>query len=148
MRSSLALVALSVLLISVTSLSRNTNQNLTESRDDAYSMRQVENLLQHPAQLGAGFTEKQVNRLGDRVSIALVKILREDELSDPRKVRTFLPLIRLAFLNPDLISIADDRKPKVTLFLLRHLENEVKDRGLKAEISQLMNFVKEKTKYR
>ncbi|MDQ5845793.1 MAG: hypothetical protein M3539_10925 [Acidobacteriota bacterium] len=148
MRLSFVLVTLSAFLISGAGLPRNTNQNVTEQRDDAYSIHLVENLLQYPTQLGAGFTEKQLNRLGDRVSIALLKILPEGELSNPQKVRSFLPLIRAAFLYPNLISIGEDRKPKVTLFLLRHLENEAKDRWLKEEIVQLRDFVKEKTKNR
>ncbi len=116
-----------------------------EERDDAYSMNLVKSLLQHPAQMGAGFSEKQVNRLGDRVSIALIKILGDDALRNPEKIKTILPLIRSSFLYPDLISIAEDRKPKVTLFLLRHLERDVKALDLKREISQLITFIQKQT---
>jgi hypothetical protein len=146
MRPRFVLLTLFVFLISVVSLSSRTSQNFAENSDDAYSIPLVENLLKYPSQLGAGFSERQVNRLGDRVSIALLKILREDELSNPQKVKSLLPLIRAAFLYPNLISIADDRKPKVTMFLLRNLERDARDARLKAEISQLMNFVTEKTK--
>lgn len=139
MRLSFVIPVLLLFLVNV------AGQSITEKRDDAYSVHLVGNLLRYPTQLGAGFAEKQVNRLGDRVSIALLKILAEEELSNPQKVRTFLPLIRSAFLYPSLISITEDRKPKVTLFLLRHLENETRDARLKEEISQLIKFVKEKT---
>jgi hypothetical protein len=121
-------------------------QNVTEQTDDAYSIHLVENLLKYPTQLGTGFGEKQVNRLGDRVSIALLKILREDELSNPEKVRKLLPLVRTAFLNPKLISITEDRKPKVTVFLLGYLRNKFKDPKLRQEISELMDFVNRKTR--
>jgi hypothetical protein len=114
-------------------------------RDDSYSIQLVKNLLQHPVQLGAGFSEKQVNRLGDRVSIALLKILDEQALNNPQQIRKFLPLIRTAFLAPQIIAIAEDKKPAVTLFLLRYLEANVQDGNLKNEIAQLMGFIKEKT---
>jgi hypothetical protein len=113
--------------------------------DDSYSIHLVENVLQHPAQLGAGFTEKQVNRLGDRVSIALLKILDEQDLKRPQQVRKILPLIHNAFVAPQIIAIAEDKKPAVTLLLLKYLETNVQDGDVKKEITQLMSFIREKT---
>lgn len=121
------------------------SNGVAQVRDDTYSIHLVKNLLQYPAQLGAGFSEKQVNRLGDRVSIALLKILDEKSLSNPQQIRKFLPLIRTAFLAPEIIAIAEDKKPAVTLFLLRYLEVNVQDGNLKNEIIQLMGSIKEKT---
>lgn len=121
------------------------SNGVAQVREDSYSIQLVKNLLQYPAQLGAGFSEKQVNRLGDKVSIALLKILDEQALSNPQQIRKFLPLIHTAFLAPQIITIAEDKKPAVTLFLLRYLEANAQDGNLKNEIAQLMGFIKEKT---
>jgi len=90
------------------------------------------------------FTEKNVNRLGDRVSIALLKILEDRDLQDPRTLRAALRLVRQSFMYPNLISIVQDKKPKVTLFLLDYLNTKTADPSLKEEISALITFVKGK----
>lgn len=107
-------------------------------REDTYSIDVVKRLLIQPKGFSTGFAEKQANRLGDRVSIALLKIFTEEELMRPQNVAAFLPLIRSSFLSPNLISIEEDRKPDVTLFLLSHLERTVKSPSLGREISQLI----------
>jgi hypothetical protein len=96
-------------------------------------------------QQGTGFSEKQVNRLGDRVSIALIKILNEQDMRNPQKIREILPLIRTAFLAPQIIAAPEDKKPAVTLLLLNYLETNVQDGLLKKEIVDLADFIKEKT---
>lgn len=83
--------------------------------------------------------------LGDRVSIALIKILSEPEMRNPRKIREFLPLIRTAFLAPQIITVPEDKKPAVTLLLLSYLESTVQDGILKKEIVDLTDFIKDKT---
>jgi hypothetical protein len=120
-------------------------RNIAAQNDETYDVPLIRGLLQHPEGLGLSFYEKRLNRLGDRVSIALLKILEEEELDDPQKVKIFLPLIRTSFSFPSLILISEDRKPKVTLFFLKHLEGKTQDSKVKAEISQLIKFVKDKT---
>jgi hypothetical protein len=92
-----------------------------------------------------GSTERNINRLGDKVSIAILKMFGERELQDPQRIRNILPIIRKAFTYPKLISVAEDRKPKVTLFFLSRLQTDTKDAGLKKDISQLIDFIKQKT---
>jgi hypothetical protein len=116
-----------------------------QERDDPYSVQSVKILLQSPKDFSTGFSEKQVNRLGDRVSVALLKIFDSNEMTKTENIRTFLPLIRSSFSYPDLIAIPEDRTPKVTLFLLGCLEDKVEDGTLKAELLQLITFVKAKT---
>lgn len=106
----------------------------------------VKALLQEPsAGLSSGVLEKQSERLGDRVSMALIKIFKGKELEDPDNIRKFLPVIRLCFLYPKLIP-NKYRKPKVTLTLLMRLERRVADAELKSEISSVARFVKEQTR--
>jgi hypothetical protein len=102
-------------------------------------------LLQEPsAGLSSGVLEKQSERLGDRVSMALIKIFKGKELEDPDNIKKFLPVIRLCFLYPKLIPNRY-RKPKVTLTLLMRLERRrVADAELKSEISSVARFVRSK----
>jgi hypothetical protein len=148
MKSLLMVLVLLGSLLTVSGPSHDAVQIDTDTTDDAYSIRLVENLLRYPSQLGSGFGEKQLARLGDRVSIALLKILGEDELAKPERIRTLIPLVRAAFLEPKLISLAEDRKPNVTVFLLKHLKQEAKDPQLKKEVSDLTDYVKQKTDMR
>jgi hypothetical protein len=112
---------------------------------DPYSIRAVKSLLEQPAGFSTGWSEKQVNRLGDRFSDALLRMLDEKQLADPDNIRKFLPLIRDAFASPGLIAFESDKKPDVTLFVLRYLDREVKDPKLKHEILATADFVREKT---
>ncbi|HEY3128882.1 MAG TPA: hypothetical protein VGL91_05450 [Acidobacteriota bacterium] len=115
-----------------------------QQNDDYYAINLVDNLLRQSGDFNVSATEKQLNRLGDRVSIALLKILDEKALSDPRKLRRILPLIRGAFVRPEIVPIREDRKPKITLFLLRHL-GKVSDPAIQEQIIQTTQFVKDQT---
>lgn len=115
------------------------------AQNETYDVPLVRGLLQQPEGLGWSGMDKQVNRLGDRISIALLKILEEKDFQNPQTIRNMLQLIRHSFLFPKLISIPADREPKVTIFLLMHLRNEVKDFALKEEIAKVVEFVKAQT---
>jgi hypothetical protein len=114
---------------------------------DYYSIKTVQSLLNEES-LGVttGEGSKIRHRLGDRVSVALLKILSEGDLKNPQKVKMILPLIRSCFLYPNFIEIPEDKSPKVTLFLLRYFETVAVDTVLKNEISETMKFVKDKTR--
>lgn len=90
-------------------------------------------------------TAKSVARLGDCVSIALLKILENRDLTNPDKVRDFLPIVRDAFSHPEIISIEADKNPKVTLFLLSYMLENTPDAQTQHEIQQAMDFVRNKT---
>ena len=113
--------------------------------DDSYSIDLVRKLLQSPVLQASGFGEKQMNRLGDRVSIALIKILNEKDLSNPEEIRKILPLIRGAFVAPQIITIPEDKNPAVTVLLLGHLGAIAQDGVLRKEIADLREFIEEKT---
>ena len=109
------------------------------------SVRTVEDLLQQLSGFSSGFSEKQSDRLGDRVSISLLKIFNASELEDPENIRKFLPIVRSSFLYPNLIP-TQYRKPRVTLPLLARLARRVADVKLKSEILAVAGFVKEQTR--
>lgn len=93
-----------------------------------------------------GSTQKRLPGLGDRVAVAPLKLLDQQQLSDAQTVRDFLPIIENAFLQPQSISIEADKKPDITLFLLYYLRQNIADVETRQAIQQTMDFVKQKTK--
>ena len=113
---------------------------------DHYSLRAVQNAVsQYKDGVHLDYTDKQIDRLGDRVSIALLKLYDEAQLNDPETVRSYLPVILEAFRYPQLIAIPEDKEPRVTDYLLRHAEREVRDPALKREISDARKAIHDLT---
>jgi hypothetical protein len=97
-----------------------------------------------PTGFSSSFSEKQANRLGDKVSVALLKIYSKEEMENPENIKVFLPVIRSAFLYPNLLP-AGDREPRVTLPLLARLEKNVGNPELKRDIGTVISSIKEQT---
>lgn len=116
--------------------------------DDPYELKFVQANL-HNASTRSGVDisaiAKNFQRLGDGVSIALIKILDERDLMNPQTVNDFLPLIRQSFSYPSIISIETNKQPKVTLFLLKHLQANMPDVRVRAEVQRTIEFVRQKT---
>jgi len=127
MRTEICFTLLLLVALSVTVHGQNQPISVQEATEDDYSIPVVINLMKQPTGLSSGFAEKQVNRLGDRVSIALLKILDDTDFKDSQKVKSILPLIRASFLHPGLIKYQEDRNPKITLFMLRKIEGDIED---------------------
>jgi hypothetical protein len=89
--------------------------------------------------------QKQLARLGDGVSVALLKILDQHELADAQKVRDILPIIRDSFAEPQFIAVEADKKPRITVFLLNYLLQNVSDTQVLHEIQETMEFVEKQT---
>jgi hypothetical protein len=89
--------------------------------------------------------EKQLQRRGDAVSVALLKILDDRDLKEDRTVEAVLDLVRQAFSSPKLISLEEDKKPKVTMFLLKYLQRSISDAKTLQDIEETVRFVNEKT---
>ncbi len=116
--------------------------------DDPYELKLVQADLRRissGSEVDMPGVAKNVQRLGDRISVALLKILDERDLTDLRSVKAFLPLIRQAFSYPSIISIDADKNPKVTLFFLGYLQRNVSDRLVRRQIQETIAFVKQKT---
>jgi hypothetical protein len=88
---------------------------------------------------------KNFQKLGDGVSIALIKILDDRQIAEPKTVEIFLPLIRQSFSYPSLISLEVNKTPRVTMLLLTYLERVVSEPNLQRNIEQTAEFVKQKT---
>jgi hypothetical protein len=113
-----------------------------------YSMNFVRSELQGHAgsmQFESGYTAKNIYRLGDGVSVALLKILDDSELANLEKIRMILPIIRQAFSHPELINIQVDKDPKVTEFLLKDLQRDISDPTVRSQIGQTLEYVRKQT---
>jgi hypothetical protein len=113
---------------------------------DPYSISFVQTTLKLHAQ-GARISvdEKNIPRLGDRVSIALIKIFTGPELSKPETIRAFLPLIQQSFSEPQFILRDVDKKPQVTLLLLNYLQQNAADTQTHQDIEKTIRFIGDKT---
>jgi hypothetical protein len=92
------------------------------------------------------FSQKSLIRLGDGVSIAILKLLDDSALTNPETVRSLLPIVRDAFAAPQLISIEADKTPRVTLFLLNYLRLKVSDPETQRTIQDATDFVEHQTR--
>jgi hypothetical protein len=86
-------------------------------------------------------TEKPLNWLGDRASIALIKLLDDEDFKNKQKVTRVLQIIRHAFIDPKIIRMQEDKKPKLTLIFREHLDAVLQDPALKREVSEVRRFV-------
>jgi hypothetical protein len=136
------------LLLFVSSSGVRAQNVVPDDPDGPYGIPAVRRALDDRFPPGYGFygiTEKHVNRLGDRASIALIKLLDDEDLKHSEKVIRVLQIIRHSFLYPKMITMEDDRRPKFTLIFLEHLDAVLQDPALKREVSEVRKFVTEQT---
>src|SRR6266478_6112080 len=77
------------------------------------TVRELIRAREHRVELS--WLQKENQRLGDSVSLALLKIYGRRRISKPRNIQAFLPIIKEAFLYPALISDSDNKVPTFTL---------------------------------
>jgi hypothetical protein len=95
--------------------------------------------------IGFGGDAKALPRLGDRCSIAILKIMDQRDLSNPKKAAVIASMIHWAFAFPESITNAADKDPKVSLFLLDYLLEKVPDAEVQRRIRETIEFVKVQT---
>ena len=127
------------------------NGSITDSQSkiqcDSNCLDSVRNFIsEKESGFSTGFAEKQINRLGDKVSVALKKLYSRNDIKATNNVKSFLSVIEEAFRYPELIVETEDRKSNNTIKLLRKLLNQVNDTETKNAINRTINFVLEKTK--
>jgi hypothetical protein len=117
---------------------------MISKQSDSNCVSIVKRLLQESTLgVSTGYGEKQSNRLGDEIGVALSKLYNDRNIVKAKNIKVFLPVIRGAFLHPDLISDPEDRIPTFTLSFLRNLESKVKDAGAKEKISDTIGWLLE-----
>jgi hypothetical protein len=88
--------------------------------------------------------EKALYRMGDRVSVDLMKILGGVDPIDSGTGRSVLSMLRVAFGTPELIQTEGDRCPTATMSLLEQLERRVIDDEVRKESRALAESLKAK----
>lgn len=120
---------------------------MTAQSDDVdhYSLNLVQAAVSMRAQgVIMAKVETRLARIGDAASIALLKIFTQDQLKDPQTIESFLPVIHVAFCNPQFIAEESDKKPAITVFLLNFIHQHVSDSRVQEDIRQTLEFVKQK----
>lgn len=113
---------------------------------DAYSINFIRTALNLQGQgIHMSAVDKNIPRRGDQTAIALLKIFTDAELSDPKTVAKFLPVIQQSFSVPEAITNDADKNPSVTLILLKHLQQSISDVQAQHLIEDTIKFVEGKT---
>ena len=93
------------------------------------------------SQMYSGWDEKMFNRSGDLVAVAVLKTLDDSDMASPESVKFVLLILRTAFDCPQYcVKMTDDRRPRMTLLLLEHL-NEITGGKMQAEIEEAKHFI-------
>jgi hypothetical protein len=125
----------------------------TPHENDSYSVGFVESAVQLVKRVdtrgGSSWEMKSLTSLrylGDRVSIAMLKIFRVDEITEPQNAEACLTIIRNAFSDRRVVSDDSDKDSRITLFLLDYLQqNEISNPGIEKRIEYLKQCVKDFT---
>ena len=89
----------------------------------------------------SGWDEKTFNRSGDLVAVAVLKTLDDSEMASAETAKSVLLVVRMAFECPQrCVKVTDDRRPRVTLLLLEHL-NEITRGKVQADIEEVRQFL-------
>lgn len=120
--------------------------NQDQAELDPYSVRFVDTTLKARSD-GMLIAKSQTHlaRMGDGVSIALLKILNSDQLKDPQRMKVLLSIIHDGFSQPQSIKNVTDRKPQVTVFFLSHIRNDIPDPQIRRDIDATITFVERQT---
>jgi hypothetical protein len=116
--------------------------------DDPYEITFVRNNLQTAIAMPGmrvSFAVKGFQRLGDGVSIAVLKIVDAKDMTNVKTIEGILQIVHDSFSYPPIISVGVNKKPKVTLFLLSYLQRNVADTQTQREIEQTIEYVKHQT---
>lgn len=89
----------------------------------------------------SGWDEKTFNRSGDLVAVAVLKTLDDSEMASTESVNFVLLIVRMAFDCPQYcVKVTDDRRPRMTLLLLEHL-NEITGGKMQKDIEEAKRFI-------
>ena|ERR1700751_105744 len=91
----------------------------------------------------SGWDIKAFNRSGDLVAVAVLKTLDDSDMASPEHAASVLLILRMAFeCLQRCVKVTEDRRPRMTLLLLEHL-NEVTGGRMKPEIEEAKLYILE-----
>jgi len=89
----------------------------------------------------SSWDEKTFYRSGDLVAVAVLKTLDDSEMASSESAKDVVRILRSAFACRDrCVKVTDDRRPRMTLLLLEHL-NDVTRGKMQADIEGAKQFV-------
>ena len=135
-------------LVGTTVLAGQTRTADPVQAEDRYSIGTVKSALEFLKKDGGSSGEMKqylwpLMGLGDRVSVAVLKIYSANELLDAKNTGPYLTAVRNAFSSRRSVHDDADADPKLTLFVLDYLkEKEVSDPGIEKRITYMEECVK------
>jgi len=107
-----------------------------------YSFNEVKAAVHRAAssRMYSGCDETTFNRSGDLVAVAVLKTLDDSEMASPENLKFVLLIVRMAFDCPQCVKVTDDRRPRMTLLLLEHL-NEITGGRMQTDIEEVKHFI-------
>lgn len=104
-------------------------------------------LEERRTELYTTWLQKSNRELGDGVAVGLSKIYSKRNIAKPQNIRLFIPIIKEAFKDLNMIIVVDNKKPINTIKLLETLKEQIKESNsdLYEEINQTIEFVKQQT---
>ncbi len=137
-------VLASVLLLGIASPARDWQQ--CKPNGD-YSFDDLKGAVDRVTSSGmySGWDEKIFNRSGDLAAVAVLNTLDDSEMTSTSGAKRVLIVVREAFACPqNCVKVADDRRPRVALLLLEHL-NEITSGNMRTDIEEVKQFVLQQT---
>ena len=112
-----------------------------------YSFNDVKAAVQRVtnSRMYSGWDEKTFARSGDLVAVAVLRTLDDSEMASLENTKFVLLILRMAFYCPqNCVKVTDDRRPRMTLLLLEHL-NEITHREITTEVEEARRFLLQQT---
>ena len=131
-----------------------TPEGTPVTETDTYSVKVVSSALEflkNPERKPQGSTEAKqyiypLLQLGDRISVAVLKIYDRNQLIEPENADAYLTAARNAFSDRRRVLDKSDLDPEITLFVLGYLqEKESGEPGIEKRIDYLILCVKDFT---
>lgn len=82
-----------------------------------------------------------LSTLGDRVSIATLKIYSEDDILRTENAHAYLTAVRNAFSSKNRVLFESDRGAGVTRFVLRYLKEKTSNQAIQRRIDYLQGCI-------
>ena len=113
---------------------------------DAYCLNLVREVLKRgdEPKVIHSWSQKRLYRLGDCVTIAILKVANERQLESAGFIQQLLPTIRSSFAEPQLIERESDNVPRITLLFLESIQRSINDHEANENIRETIEFVKSK----
>jgi hypothetical protein len=136
-------ITAALLLFGLLNFSHGANQIVTQECENTRQLRVI--IGERRDGYASGISDKLNSRLGDNVSVGLLKLYSEEDLKKKENIELYLPIVRAAFPAAGTQDQACKCSPKVTMFLLRWLSKETIDSSLNREIEKTINYVQEQS---